>query len=401
MSVLRADVAIIGGGIVGLAAAYRAGIRFPGRTIVVLDKEAAVAQHQSGRNSGVLHSGIYYKPGSLKAVNCRAGKAAMESFCEAEGIPFERCGKVIVATRPDELPRLDTLYERGQANGVVCERIDSGRLREIEPHAAGLQAIHVPEAGIVDYATVCRRLAERIAAAGGRILLNATVTGLANRDASVVVESTAGDVEAAVAVNCAGLYSDRIARWSGADVATKIVPFRGEYFTLTPEARPLVKALIYPVPDPQFPFLGVHFTRMIHGGVECGPNAVLAFSREGYTKTTLNVRDLVESLTFRGFLAMTSRYWRTGLGEMHRSVSKAAFVRALQRLVPELIGDDLQPARAGVRAQAVTRDGVLVDDFLIDATGRVINVLNAPSPAATSALNIGDLIVDRLAPRLA
>ncbi|MGC1276185.1 MAG: L-2-hydroxyglutarate oxidase [Planctomycetaceae bacterium] len=401
MSALRADVAIIGGGIVGLATAYRVGRRFPHKTVVVLDKEAAVAQHQSGHNSGVLHSGIYYKPGSLKATNCRAGKKAMEAFCEAEGIPFERCGKVIVATSADEVPRLDVLYERGRANGVACELIEPERLRELEPHAAGIRAIHVPEAGIVDYSVVCTKLAEKIREAGGEILLNAAVIGIETRAESVIVRNRAGDVEAAVAVNCAGLHSDRIARMSGSRSRTKVIPFRGEYFTLKPRAEHLVNTMIYPVPDPRFPFLGVHFTKRIGGRIECGPNAVLAFAREGYTKTAVNLRDLAESLTYRGFLRMAATHWQTGLGEMWRSVSKPAFVQALQRLIPELTIDDLDAAPAGVRAQALSPDGTLVDDFLIEETGRVVNVLNSPSPAATSALNIGDLITDRLETRLA
>lgn len=394
------DVAIIGGGIVGLSAAYRITQRLPGKKVVVLDKEQGVARHQTGRNSGVLHSGIYYKPGSLKATNCREGKKAMEAFCAAEGVPYEICGKVIVATAEDELPRLQTLYERGQANGVACELIGPDRLREIEPHAAGIKAIHVPEAGIVDYAAVCEKLVEKIRSAGGDVLLGAAVTGI-KTNGSVAVENKARAVEAAVAVNCAGLQSDRVAKMSGAAPKAKIVPFRGEYFTLRPGAERLVRALIYPVPDPRFPFLGVHFTKMVGGGVECGPNAVLAFAREGYGKATVNLYDLAESLTYPGFLRMAARHWKTGLGEMWRSVSKAAFVRALQRLVPELKTDDLDPAPAGVRAQALAPDGSLVDDFLIEESGRVVNVLNAPSPAATSALNIGGLIADRVAARLA
>lgn len=401
MSSLKADIAIIGGGIVGLATAYQAGRRFPDRSIVVLDKEAGVARHQSGHNSGVLHSGIYYKPGSLKATNCRTGKKAMEAFCEAEGIPFERCGKVIVAASTDELPRLNALYERGQANGVACELIEPERLRELEPHAAGLKAIHVPEAGIVDYRAVCAKLVDKIRDAGHHLLLNAAVTKLEMRDRSIIVQSTARDVEATVVVNCAGLHSDRVARLSGADVRTKIVPFRGEYFTLKPRAEHLVRTMIYPVPDPRFPFLGVHFTKRIDGGIECGPNAVLAFAREGYTKTAVNLSDLAESLTYRGFLRMAATHWHTGLGEMWRSLSKPAFVQALQRLIPELTIDDLDAAPAGVRAQALSPDGTLVDDFLIEESGRVVNVLNSPSPAATSSLNIGDLITDRLATRLA
>lgn len=405
MSSLKADVAVIGGGIVGLSAAYRLTQRRSGTKVVVLEKEPGVARHQTGRNSGVLHSGIYYKPGSLKAANCREGKKAMEAFCAAEGIPFELCGKVIVATSEDELPRLQVLYERGQANGVACELIGPERLREIEPHAAGIKAIHVPEAGIVDYAAVCEKLAEKLREADGEVLLGAKVTGVESRNGCVIVKNAARDVEAAVAVNCAGLHSDRVAKMGGARPRAKIVPFRGEYFTLRPAAERLVRGLIYPVPDPRFPFLGVHFTKMIGGGVECGPNAVLAFAREGYTKTAINFADLAEALTYPGFLRMAARHWKTGLGEMWRSVSKGAFVRALQRLVPELRGEDLDPAPAGVRAQALSPDGTLVDDFLIEESdpaggGRIVNVLNAPSPAATSALNIGGIIAEKVAARL-
>ncbi len=400
MPTSRAEIVVIGGGIVGLATAYRAVSRFPGRKIVVVDKEPAVARHQTGHNSGVLHTGIYYRPGSLRAINCREGKLAMEAFCEREGIPYERCGKVIVATRDDELPRLQTLFERGQANGVQCERIGRERLNEIEPHAAGIAAIHVPDAGIVDFVAVCERLATLVREAGAEIRLETRVTDIRSRADSVIVVTTRGEIEAGLAVNCGGLYSDRLARLGGARVGTKIVPFRGEYFELSAEAQHLVKGLIYPVPDPRFPFLGVHFTKMIGGGVECGPNAVLAFAREGYTRTAINLRDVAESLTYPGFLRMAAKHWRTGLGEMWRSVSKAAFVRELKRLVPTVRSEMLAAAPAGVRAQALSPDGTLVDDFVIDAHDRVINVLNAPSPAATSSLKIGEMITDRVAARI-
>jgi L-2-hydroxyglutarate oxidase LhgO len=398
--IARAEIAIIGGGIVGLATAFQALARFPGRTIVVIEKEAAVARHQSGHNSGVLHTGIYYRPGSLRARNCREGKLAMEAFCERESIPFSRCGKVIVATRHDELPHLQTILERGAANGVRCERIGPERLRDIEPHAAGIAAIHVPEAGIVDYGAVCERLAARILEAGAQILLDTPVTHIESHGDSVLVGTTRGEIAAACVVNCGGLHSDRLARLGGAKVATKIVPFRGEYYALAANARHLVNGLIYPVPDPRFPFLGLHFTKMIDGGVECGPNAVLAFAREGYAKTAIDLRDLAESLTYRGFLRMATRNWRTGLGEMWRSVSKAAFVRELQRLVPDVRSEMLIPAPAGVRAQALRPDGTLVDDFVIDTNDRIINVLNAPSPAATSSLNIGAMITEHIAARV-
>jgi len=382
----QADVAIIGGGIVGLATGYRLTERYPGARVVVLEKEAGLAHHQSGRNSGVLHSGVYYKPGSLKAQNCRAGKLAMQEFCEREGVAYDVCGKVIVAVDEAEFPALERIHERGQANGVQCTLIDQERLRELEPHAAGLRALHVPEAGIVDYVQACEKMAEHIRRGGGQIVTGRTI-----------VVSAAGEYDARFVINCGGLYSDRLARLSGQAPRAKIVPFRGEFFQLRPEAESFCRNLIYPVPDPAFPFLGVHFTRLATGGVECGPNAVLAFAREGYRKIDINLRDLAESLTYPGFLRMAARHWKTGLGEMWRSVSKQAFVRALQRLIPEIRAEHLDPAPSGVRAQALSPDGNLVDDFLIVQSERVINVCNAPSPAATASLNIGRLIVDKLA----
>jgi len=390
------DIAVIGAGIVGLASAHQILKSSPGTRVVVLEKEAQIAQHQTGRNSGVLHSGIYYEPGSIRAENCRTGKDAMVAFCEEEGIEFEICGKVIVATQHDELPILDTIYERGQANGVDCALIGPERLRELEPHVSGLRAIHVLETGIVDFSAVCQRLAARITEQGGEIWTDARVTAMLPTNGRMVIESTAGTIEAHAVVNCAGLYSDRVAALSGTAPEVQIVPFRGEYYELRPEAEHLCRTLIYPVPDPSFPFLGVHFTRVIGGGVECGPNAVLAFAREGYSMGDVNLRELVETLSYGGFLKLAARYWRTGVGEMWRSLSKAAFVRALQRLVPEIETGHLQSAPAGVRAQAVTPDGLLFDDFLISSEGQVVNVCNAPSPAATSALNIGRLVAERL-----
>ena len=389
------DLVVVGGGVVGLATAYQFGQRFPDRTIAVIEKEPQVAAHQTGHNSGVLHSGIYYKPGSLKAVNCRAGKLAMEQFCAREGIEHDLCGKVIVALDESELLALENIFQRGQANGVRCELIDRDRLHELEPAAAGIRAIHVPEAGIVNYGQVCRRLAELIQAAGGQILLDTRVSDIhcSNGDARVV--TSRGEYRAKQLVNCGGLHCDRIAKLSGETCDTKIVPFRGEYYKLKSDAAQLVNNLIYPVPNPAFPFLGVHFTRMIDGSVECGPNAVLAFAREGYTKTTINPYDLFESLTYPGFLRLAARYWREGAGEMWRSLSKSAFVRALQRLVPDIRSDDLEPAPAGVRAQAVGRDGAMIDDFRIQRDRRLIHVLNAPSPAATASFNIGQHIVDQ------
>lgn len=393
---MNVDIVIIGGGIVGLATALKLLERRPGLNLVVLEKETSVGMHQTGHNSGVLHSGIYYKPGSLKAENCRAGKKAMETFCLEEGIPFDLCGKVIVALRDSDLGALQQIYDRGQANGVGCELIGVERLREIEPHTAGIKAIWVPEAGIVDYGDVVSRMGVKVQSLGGEIKTNSAVVSSIEIAGGRVLVTDSGEIEAKYVVNCAGLQSDRVARLLGQSPDVKIVPFRGEYFELTSDAEHLCKNLIYPVPDPEFPFLGVHFTRMMGGGVECGPNAVLAFAREGYTRTTLNSRDLFESLTYPGFLRLARKFWKTGLGEMWRSFNKRAFVKALQRLIPELESHHMVPAPAGVRAQAVNRDGSLVDDFLFVEDERVVSVLNAPSPAATSSLNIGDMIADHL-----
>ena len=391
------DILIIGGGIIGLATAYQLTQRHPDKSVVVLEKEAELAHHQTGHNSGVLHSGIYYKPGSLKAINCREGRLAMNAFCEAEGIDFDICGKVIVALNEDELPALNRIHERGQANGVRCEVIERERLTELEPHAAGIRAIHVPEAGIVNYRQVCERLAHHIGEHGGRVITGARVRSIDPRSNQVIVQTTSDEYQASYVVNCAGLHCDRVTKMGGQRPTAKIIPFRGEYYKLKPEAHGLVNNLIYPVPDPSFPFLGVHFTRMIDGSIECGPNAVLAFAREGYKKTDINVADLAESLTYPGFLRMATKYWRIGAGEMWRSVSKKAFVKALQRLLPEIRAEHLNAAPAGVRAQAVGRDGSIVDDFLIQETERIVNVGNAPSPAATASLNIGRIIVEKLA----
>jgi L-2-hydroxyglutarate oxidase len=392
----QAAVAIIGGGIIGLATAYRLTQQEPERQVVVLEKERDLAHHQTGHNSGVLHSGIYYKPGSLKAANCREGKKAMEEFCASEGIDYEICGKVIVATNEAELPALERIFERGQANGVQCAVIDKEHLAELEPATAGIKAIHVPEAGIVNYKQVCQRLAARIEEQGGQIITNARVNAIHERSGEIVLDTQAGEWVVQYTVNCAGLHSDRVTSMSGHAPGVKIVPFRGEYFELKPQAEHLCRNLIYPVPDPSFPFLGVHFTRMIEGGVECGPNAVLAFAREGYLKSDLNVKDLMETLTYPGFIKLAAKYWRTGFGEMWRSVNKAAFVRALQHLVPAIRAEDLVTAPAGIRAQAIAPDGGMVDDFMFQESERIVNVCNAPSPGATASLNIGRLIVDKL-----
>ncbi len=390
------DALIIGGGIVGVATAYNLMLQRPAASIVILEKESSLGAHQTGRNSGVLHSGIYYKPGSLKAANCRAGRQRMVEFCQGQGIAHDVCGKVIVAVSDDEIPRLENILARGQANGVNCEMISRQRLLELEPHCAGVQAIHVPDAGIVNYQDVCRRLAAIVEEGGHHIVTRAKVTGLRHETSQLVVESTQGDFAARQVINCTGLHSDRVTRLSGQQPEFKIVPFRGEFFQLKPVAEHLCRTLIYPVPDPKFPFLGVHFTRTIEGGVECGPNAVLAFAREGYRKFDVNARDLWESLTYGGFLRMAAKYWRTGAGELWRSFSKRAFVRQLQRLVPEIRSEHLVTGPSGVRAQAITPLGEMVDDFVIRQHDRVINICNAPSPAATSALNIGRLIVEQM-----
>jgi (S)-2-hydroxyglutarate dehydrogenase len=401
MAAERFDAMIVGGGIVGLAAAYQLTERFPECRLLVLEKEGAVGAHQTGHNSGVLHSGIYYKPGSLKATNCREGKQLMETFCAQHDIAHDVCGKVIVAVSETEVPVLERIYERGQQNQVRCQMIGAERLRELEPHAAGVRAIHVPEAGIVNFRQVCEKLRALVEQRGGRVVFGAKVDRIRRQGGEVVASTgSAGEFVASYLVNCAGLHCDRVTALSGVRPPAKIVPFRGEYYELKPDAHYLCRNLIYPVPDPSFPFLGVHFTRMIDGSVECGPNAVLAFAREGYRKRDISLGDLWESLTYPGFLRLCRRYWRVGLGEMWRSVSKRAFVRALQRLVPEIRSEQLVPARAGVRAQAISHDGAMVDDFLICAEERIVNVCNAPSPAATSSLNIGRLIVDKLAQQM-
>ena len=395
----RSDLIIIGGGIVGLATAYRFLERYPAKSVVVLEKESVVAKHQTGRNSGVLHSGVYYRPGSLRALNCRTGKEAMEEFCQREGLPYERCGKVIVAVEERGLPQIDKIMTNGAANGVRCERIDAARLREIEPHCAGIAAVHVPDAGIVDYALVARRLADLVIAQGSRVVTSARATAIRRDTGQAIVETTAGEFAAEQVVNCAGLFSDRVTRLSGVEPKIRILPFRGEFYTLRPEAQHLVRGLIYPVADPDFPFLGVHFSKRIHGGFECGRSAVLAGAREGYRHRDIILRDMAEWLTFGGFWRMAARHWRMGCEEMWRSFSKPAFVRALQQLIPEIRSEQLDWAPAGVRAQAVTPQGVIMEDWVIEETDRVFTVENARSPAATAALNIGRLIVDRLAPR--
>jgi L-2-hydroxyglutarate oxidase len=395
------DILIIGGGIVGLATAWKLLLERPSLRVTVLEKESRVAQHQTGHNSGVLHSGIYYRPGTLRARNCREGRQAMVEFCRAEGIPHDVCGKVIVATSDAEIPQLLKIYERGIANGVKCELIDLPRLRKLEPAVNGVRALHVPEAGIVDYKQVAARLAEKIRQAGGNVLTGAEVIGAESRESEVVIRTRDGrEFLTRVLVTCAGLQADRVGTMAGCHSTSRIVPFRGEYFELKLEAEHLCRNLIYPVPDPEFPFLGVHFTRMIAGGVECGPNAVLAFRREGYSKFDFSMGDLTETLLDPGFRRLAWKHWRSGAAEMWRSWNKSAFVAALQKLVPAVTSDMLIPAPAGVRAQALNPDGSLVDDFLILDGPRVVSILNAPSPAATASLNIGQLIGERVLAKL-
>lgn len=389
---------IIGGGIVGLGVALEITCRFPHLRLLLLEKEDRVARHQSGHNSGVIHSGVYYKPGSLKARLCVTGAAAMVEFCRAHAIPHQVCGKVIVATDTQDLPRLEQLHRRGEANGLTGLRlIGPEELREVEPHAAGLRALIVPSTGITDYAAVCEKYAELITARGGTILTSAAVTAIRRMPNQIVVETPRGEFSSEALINCAGLFSDRIARMAGDEPGVRIIPFRGEYYDLVPERSSLVRSLIYPVPHPHFPFLGVHFTRRITGKVDAGPNAVLALAREGYRHRDVSLRDLASSLTFPGFWRMARQHWRNGLDEWHLSLSKPAFVRALQRLIPAVCKSDLVRGGSGVRAQALKLDGTLVDDFLFVASGKVLHVLNVPSPAATASLAIGKTIVDTAA----
>jgi len=394
------DVLVVGGGIVGLAAAHRLLEESPSSRIAVIEKEAAVASHQTGHNSGVIHSGIYYRPGSSKARTCVRGSGLMKEFCRAHGIRFDECGKVVVALEEDELPRLEELHRRGTANGVPgLEMIGPERLREIEPHSAGMRALHVPGAAIIDYSEVARKLADLIRARGGDVRTGTRVTGIREDGDALVVETSGGAWRTKYLISCAGLHSDRVARMEGGDPGTRIVPFRGEYYEISEERSGLVRGLIYPVPDPEFPFLGVHFTRRIQGGVEAGPNAVLAFSREGYRKSQVRPRDLAETLFYPGFWRLARKYWRTGFDEMVRSFSKKAFVKALAKLVPEIRESDVKPGGAGVRAQALSPAGNLIDDFLIAERPRALHVLNAPSPAATASLAIAEEIARRYADR--
>lgn len=393
--VARAKYVVIGGGIVGLATANQIQRQFPGAEVTVLEKETAVAAHQTGHNSGVIHAGVYYKPGSLKARMCRDGSQSMVKFCEEQGIPVEVCGKLIVATDDSELGRLKALHERALANGLPVTMLSPAEAREREPHVTCVAAMHVASTGITDYAAVCRALAGMVGSAGS-VRLNARVTGI-HRDGAVTrVVTTAGEFPADILINCAGLHADRVARMAAVRTAVRIVPFRGEYYQLSEQRRDLVRNLIYPVPDPQFPFLGVHFTRMIDGSVHAGPNAVLAFAREGYTWGRLNPAELADALSFKGTWRLGRRHWRYGLGEMRRSLSKKRFTAGLARMIPEVTMPDLVKCEAGVRAQAINPDGSLVDDFLIYEEAKQIHVLNAPSPAATSSLEIAKHICSLL-----
>jgi L-2-hydroxyglutarate oxidase len=389
------DIAVIGGGIIGVATAMQISQKYPKYKVGVIEKELTLAGHQTGHNSGVIHSGIYYAPGSLKAQNCVKGANALKEFCDQNGIKYDLCGKVIVATSEEELPRLEELQRRGTANGVPgLEMIDRDRLLEIEPEAAGIKALYSPATGIIDYTQVTQAYARHLREGGGDIILGARVEKIQRRSDRIYLDTSKGDVEAKYLVNCAGLYSDNVARMLGADPGLRIIPFRGEYYFLRPEAHRLVKGLIYPVPDPRFPFLGVHFTRGVHGTVEAGPNAVLALAREGYTKSAINAGESLGTFTYKGFWTMARKYWKTGAQEVYRSFSKKAFTKSLQRLVPAVREEDLQPGGAGVRAQAVDAGGRLIDDFRIVETPGAIHVLNAPSPGATASLSISAGILE-------
>ncbi len=396
MNDAQLDTTIVGAGIVGLATAMELVGRRPDLSVLVLEKEAEVAAHQTGNNSGVIHAGLYYKPGSLKARLAVEGARQMVEFCEQHDLRYELCGKVVVATNDGEMARLEELHRRGRANGVPgLIQISGGQIMQYEPHATGISGLWSPGTGIVDYKGVARAYARIVEERGGEVRLGAKVTGIQQRPGELVVETTSGAVRTRTLINCGGLQSDLIARMTGSTQGLCIVPFRGEYYKLASEAQALVRGLIYPVPDPNFPFLGVHFTKKIDGSVEAGPNAVLAFAREGYKKTAFSPKHVLGLVTSRGFWMMAARYWRMGLGEMYRSWNKRAFVKALQVLVPEIKVDDLQPGGAGVRAQALDNRGNLLDDFCIIETPRIIHVLNAPSPAATASIAIGKAIVEK------
>jgi L-2-hydroxyglutarate oxidase len=390
-------IVVIGGGIIGLASAFRLGQTFPSATITVLEKESAVGLHQSGHNSGVLHCGLYYKPGSMKARMAVTGICQMIAFCEEHGILHEICGKLVVASNEEELPRLHDLFDRGRKNGLCgLQMLGPNEMREVEPHVGGVAAIRVPEEGIVDYAAVCAALVRRIAENGGRVITQARVTNLEKRQGQWVSQTNAGAYESDYIVNCAGLHCDRVSAFAGEKRELRIIPFRGEYYKLKARRECLVRNLIYPVPDPKFPFLGVHFTRLVHGGIEAGPNAVLAMKREGYSKTDFSARDLIDALTYVGFWRFVQKYPRMCFDELRRSFSKELFCQSLNALVPDLRPDDLEPGPTGVRAQAITSNGETVQDFCFVRGKHALHVLNAPSPGATASLAIGQEIARQL-----
>lgn len=389
-------IIFIGGGIVGLSSAYRF-TKKNKNNFLLLEAEDRLAKHQTGNNSGVIHSGLYYKPGSLKAKNCFIGREMLYDFCKQNDIPHDNCGKIVVATNPDEVETLRMLEQRGIQNGLTqIKRINKEQIKEYEPFVNGLEAIYVPYTGIVDYSDVCNKLSELILSAGGRIKLNSRVIDIVSGKNNIIVRTESDEYHCDYLVNCAGLYSDKITKLSGLEPEVKIVPFRGEYYKLKPEKEYLVKNLIYPVPDPRFPFLGVHYTRMIKGGVECGPNAVLALKREGYKKTDVDIAQIFDMIMYRGFWIMAKKYYKMGFEEFKRSFSKKLFVKSLQKLIPSITEDDLIPGGAGVRAQALDKNGNLIDDFKILQTEKMIHVLNAPSPAATASLSIGETISDMI-----
>lgn len=394
---MKYDVIVIGAGIVGLASAYRILEAKPDLKLLIIDKESDAAKHQTGNNSGVIHSGIYYKPGSLKAVNCINGYNQLINFCNENGIKYDLCGKVIVALNDKELPALESIFNRGKENGLTnIKYLTFEEVKELEPHVQCVKGIHVPQTGIIDYKEVSAKLLQLLKEKGADAKFNEKVVKIEKRTGSNIVVTKMLEYESEVIVCCGGLYSDELASFSTDDVNFKIIPFRGEYYKIRKEKEYLVKNLIYPVPDPAFPFLGVHFTRMIGGGVEAGPNAVFAFSKEGYKKSDVNFSELFTSLTYPGFIKIAAKYWKTGMGEMYRSFSKSAFTNALQKLIPEIKEEDLVEGGAGVRAQACSKDGKLIDDFLIVQNGKILNVCNAPSPAATSSLSIGNSIKDKV-----
>jgi len=395
------DIVIVGGGIVGLATGYKLLSSNPELKVTILEKENRIASHQTGNNSGVIHSGLYYMPGSLKASNCIRGYEQLLRFAEENDIPHDICGKIVVATNESQVAAMENLFDRGTANGLQgIKKLKKEDLKEYEPNVTGIAGLFVPQTGIIDYSVVSEKLGSQFEVLGGEIITGSKVIGITQYQSSVITQTTINDIESKLIVNCAGLYSDKIARMTGAEVDIKIIPFRGEYYKLKKEKETLVNNLIYPVPDPSFPFLGVHFTRLMKGGVEAGPNAVFAFKREGYSKSDINVQELFESLLWPGFLKMAKKYWKTGIGEFYRSYSKSAFTRALQKLVPDISTEDLIEGGTGVRAQACDKKGGLVDDFVIVEKERAVNVYNAPSPAATSSLSIGQTISETVFKRI-